>query len=214
MSHRLLEQYYHDYHLKRRKYGFSVFEAERGALFAAWIGRGQDVLDIGCRDGVLTRHYLKGNRVVGVDVDSEALARAREHRGDEDDFRTDCFDVNEPFPYPGNSFDRAVMGDVLEHTIFPECVVREVFRCLRPGGCFMGSVPNDFRLRNRLRFLRGQDIFADEPSHLHHFHPDTLRGLLAEAGFERIEILTLCGRFRRMHPFLFGLNLTWRCWKP
>jgi SAM-dependent methyltransferase len=214
MNHQVLEQYYHEYHTKRRKYGFSVFEAERAALFGAWIGRGHDVLDIGCRDGILTRHFLKGNRVIGVDVDSEALARAREHASAEDDFRTECLDANNPLPFPDACFDRILMGEVLEHTVFPDCVVREVYRCLRPGGCFMGSVPNDFRLRNRLRFLQGQDIFSGEPTHLHHFHTETLRRLLAETGFERIELGSLCGRFRRLHPFLFGLSLTWRCWKP
>jgi 2-polyprenyl-3-methyl-5-hydroxy-6-metoxy-1,4-benzoquinol methylase len=56
------------------RYGFIYRVGERGPQFAAWIGTGKRVLDLGCRDGSLTRYYVEGNIVVGVDIDQQALS--------------------------------------------------------------------------------------------------------------------------------------------
>ena len=50
------------------------------------------MLDLGCRSGALTRHFLAGNDVVGVDVDEAALAKAEELGIDV------TADVEEPLP--------------------------------------------------------------------------------------------------------------------
>src|SRR5262249_33157025 len=159
-----------------------------------WVGTGKRVLDLGCRYGALTRAYLEGNEVVGVDVDREALAEAQKLG-----IETLAVDVEQPLPFPSASFDVVVAGELIEHLRFPEEAVAEVQRVLRPGGLLLGSTPNAYRLKNRLIFLRGRTPdFVDDPTHLRFYDVGSLRSLLAP--FDEVEIRWVAGRFTRLHP--------------
>ena len=41
--------------------------------FKEWMGKNKKVLDLGCRDGTLTRHFIEQNEVTGMDIDKMAL---------------------------------------------------------------------------------------------------------------------------------------------
>ena len=194
-----LRERYEAHHRERRDKGDFVFVPERIPLFRAAIGREKRVLDLGCRSGALTRHILEGNEVVGLDVDQVALARA-ESLG----IQPVVADVEEPLPFGDASFDAVVAGELLEHLRFPDAVVAEIRRVLRPGGVVVGSVPNAFRLQSRLRFLRGRAA-EDDPTHLHMFSPAAVRELLA--GFEDVRLAFVGGRYRRLHPRLLARDL-------
>ncbi|MGH3049932.1 MAG: class I SAM-dependent methyltransferase, partial [Gaiellaceae bacterium] len=170
-------------------------------------GPGLRVLDLGCRTGALTQYYAPGNEVVGVDVDQDALERARERLGIE----THHADAEDSLPFGDASFDVVVMGEVLEHLADPAAAVVNVLRVLRPGGRFVGSVPNGFRLKNRLRFLRGTPPDLD-PTHLQLFSPAKLRALLA--GFEEVRIRCEVGRFTRLQPRLLANVQVFSARKP
>ena len=71
-----LERVYRHHHEARRPKDFVFCGPQRGPLFRDWVGTGREVLDVGCRFGALTRAYLAGNRVVGIDVDRRALEEA------------------------------------------------------------------------------------------------------------------------------------------
>ena len=88
--------------------------------------------------------------------------------------------VDEPLPLDNETFDVVVAGELLEHVRFPRALVAEARRVLRSGGVFVGSVPNAFRMQNRLRFVRGLQPDKD-PTHLHMFTPADIRALLAAA---------------------------------
>jgi hypothetical protein len=75
---------------------------------------------------------------------------------------------------------------------------------LRPGGRLVGSVPNAFRLLNRLRFLAGLPPERD-PTHLHMFTPRAVEALLSE--FEDVELRLISSRFLRLHPRLFANDI-------
>ncbi len=194
-----LQERYEEHHRERRDEGDFVFVPERIPLFQAAIGRGRRVLDLGCRSGAFTRHFLEGNELVGLDVDRVALAKAAELG-----IEPVVANVEEPLPFPDRSFDAVVAGELLEHLRFPDAVVSEARRVLRPGGVIVGSVPNAFRLQSRLRFLRGRPP-EDDPTHLHMFSPGVLRELLAGFGNVRLEFVG--GRFRRLHPRLLARDL-------
>ena len=194
-----LSDRYEQHHRERRAEGEFVFVPERIPLFQAAVGRGKRVLDLGCRSGAFTRHFLDGNEVVGLDVDRAALAKA-ESLG----IQPVQANVEEPLPFEDASFDAVVAGELLEHLQFPDALVREISRVLRPGGVIVGSVPNAYRLQGRLRFVRGRAP-EDDPTHLHMFSPDDVRGLLAE--FEDVRLSFLGGRYRRLHARLLARDL-------
>jgi SAM-dependent methyltransferase len=203
-----LEALYRRHHAGTRRPGFVFCEPERTTLFRAWIGSGKDVLDLGCRDGALTAAYLEGNRVVGVDVDRSALAQA-ERRGIE----TVWADADEPLPFDDERFDAVVLGELLEHLRFPGEVVTETRRVLRPGGLLVGSVPNTYRLKSRLRFLAGRPPeFADDPTHLRAFRGPDVLDLLA--GLQAPEIRYVAGRLVPLWPRLLANDIVFRAWKP
>jgi SAM-dependent methyltransferase len=201
-----LQERYEEHHRERRDEGDFVFVPERIPLFVDAIGRGKRVLDLGCRSGALTRHFLEGNSVVGLDVDAAALEKARALG-----IEPVQANVEEPLPFEGESFDAVVAGELFEHLRFPDDVVAEIRRVLRPGGVLVGSVPNAFRVQSRLRFLRGKPP-EDDPTHLRLFSPDAVRALLA--GFEDVRIDFVGGRYTRLNARLFARDLVFRATRP
>ena len=169
-------------------------------------GPGLDVLDLGCRDGALTRHFTAGNRVVGLDADRDALERAAELG-----IETAWADVEEPLPFPDQSFDVVVAAELLEHLRDPRLLVDEATRVLRPGGTFVGSVPNAYRLKNRLRYLAGRPPEGN-PTHLHLFRPADVASLLD--GLAEPQLAYAVGRFVRLQPRLFANVIVFSAHKP
>ena len=198
---------YREHHRTSRTQEFVFGGPERADLFRALVGGpGARVADLGCRYGALTRAYADGNDVVGVDVDKDALGEA-EKLG----IRTQWADVEERLPFDDATFDVVVAGELLEHMRDPEHVVAEARRILVPGGRLVGSVPNAFRLLNRFRFLAGLPPERD-PTHLHMFTPDGVRGLLRE--FEDVRLQLIASKFLRLHPRLFANDIVFVGRKP
>ena len=194
-----LGERYEEHHRVRRDEGDFVFVPERIPFFQAAIGRGRRVLDLGCRSGAFTRHFLDGNEVVGLDVDRVALDKAAQLG-----IEPVVANVEEPLPFEDASFDAVVAGELFEHLQFPEAVVVEARRVLRPGGVLVGSVPNAFRIQSRLSFLRGRPP-EDDPTHLHMFSPAAVRTLLAN--FDDVQIEYVGGRYRGLHARLLARDL-------
>jgi SAM-dependent methyltransferase len=189
----------------RIKQGFTFGAEERATVMASLVGGpGLRILDLGCRDGALTRHYAEANEVTGMDVDREALQRAAELVG----IDTVWGDVEEPFPFPDEIFDVVVAGEVLEHVAQPAVVVAEVRRVLAAKGAFVGSVPNAFRLKSRIRFMLGRQPETDA-THLHLFTPSDLGALLL-ANFNHADIQLTVGRYARYHPRLMARDQIFR----
>ena len=191
-----LSERYRDHHRQRGREFVFGGPARAEPLRLAVGGPGKRVLDLGCRDGALTRTYARGNDVVGVDGDREALAKAASLG-----IETLWADVEEPLPFEDESFDVVVAAELLEHLREPKRLVDEAARVLRPGGTIAGSVPNAYRLKNRLRVVAGRPA-EDNPTHLHLFRPDDVLALLD--AFERPRLQYVVGRFVRLHPRLLA----------
>lgn len=186
---------YSEHHRSRQREGFSILEEERGAVFAQHIGQGKTVLDIGCRDGTLTRHFVQGNTIVGVDIDTDLLRKAKKALGIE----TRSFDLNGDWSdLVGQTFDVVVAGEILEHVYYPEKIIQKARSVLNRRGMFIGSVPNAFSAKNRVRLFLGKKANTPlaDPTHINHFSVQELRQILNRY-FTKVQILGL-GR----HEFL------------
>jgi SAM-dependent methyltransferase len=202
-----LSERYAEHNRVERGAGFVFAGPERIELFRRYVGGpGRHVLDLGCRDGALTQAYAGGTEIVGVDADREALAEAKKLG-----IETRWADLDDALPFEDGTFDIVVAGELLEHLRDPRRVVSEVFRVLRPGGTFVGSVPNAYRLKNRLRFLRGYKP-ENDPTHLQMFAPTDMRALLD--GFEDVHLHLIAGRLVPLHARLFANDIVFSGRKP
>lgn len=202
-----LSERYAKHNRNERGAGFVFAGPERAALFKRYVGGpGRRVLDLGCRDGALTRAYLDGNEVVGFDADREALAAAARLG-----IETHWADLDQPLEAPDASFDVVVAGELLEHLRDPQALVAEIRRVLRPGGTLVASVPNAYRLKGRLRFLFGRSPELD-PTHLQMFSAADVRTLLS--GLEDPQLHFVAGRLVPLHPRLFANDIVFAGRKP
>jgi ubiquinone/menaquinone biosynthesis C-methylase UbiE len=130
---------------------------------------GETVLDIGCGVGRLTRALShRVERVYGLDVSSEMLARAREHNADLENVEWLHGDGSGLGVLGDGSVDGCLSHVVFQHIPDPAVTlsyVREMGRVLRPGGWALFQVSTDPEvhrpkrsgLRARLKALFGRE---------------------------------------------------------
>lgn len=210
-----LEKIYHKHHERGNRYGYLFCHGERGPYLKKWIGTGKTILDLGCRDGMLTESYANGNQVKGIDIDQEALKLIKKRLNIE----TIWLDLNYEWPFARHSVDVIVACEILEHMFMLEPFLKRIQETLRPGGIFIGSVPNAFRMRNRLKFLVGREI-ENDPTHVRQFSYNKLDQTL-QLYFSDLEIVPIRGKIAPFIPVsplfptrinrLFAQDLLWRC---
>lgn len=196
-----VESMYQKHHSSRGRIGYSILSSERGAFLRREIGTGKKVLDIGCRDGILTELYCAGNTVTGVDIDSLALEDAKRRLG----IDTMHFDLASEWPLEPKSFDAVVAGEILEHLFYPERIVGKIATVLKDEGVLVGSVPNAFSLANRVRLFFGNKTKTPlyDPTHVTHFSRAELHDMLGRH-FRDVRIVPL-GRFARLDSLWRGM---------
>lgn len=118
---------------------------------AALPGRGLRVLDVAAGTG----HNLRvakaaGAASFGIDLSIHACRIAR---GKDRDLAV-CRGDAESLPFRDAAFDLALCLQLIEHTPFPEEVIAEITRVLRPGGFLFLSAPNMLGSSKFSRILR------------------------------------------------------------
>ena len=155
-------------------------------LLAAVPSRAKRILEVGCARGRLG-HELKrqdpGRYVAGVEQDQVA-ARVAGQRLDE----VFVLDVQADTPpiEPG-SLDCLLFGDVLEHLMDPEDVLRRYRDLLAPTGLALVSVPNIQHFSVVRNLLRGDFMYQPagllDGTHLRFFTYMSFAKLMLDAGF-------------------------------
>ncbi|HUS51813.1 MAG TPA: methyltransferase domain-containing protein [Candidatus Paceibacterota bacterium] len=114
--------------------------------------KNKEVLDIGCGYGWCELNFLKRevSKIVGMEISENDLKTAKENvQNNRVDFKV-ARAVN--LPFENKSFDTVVAWEVIEH--IPKntetSMFKEVYRVLKPGGCFYLSTPHKSLLTNIL----------------------------------------------------------------
>jgi 2-polyprenyl-3-methyl-5-hydroxy-6-metoxy-1,4-benzoquinol methylase len=152
------------------------------------------VLDIGCGEGYFAALMARaGAAVVAVDVAREPLRRARQAHPQLD---LRLVEPDARLPFEDSSFDAVWAGEVIEHVADTAAWLSEVRRVLRSGGMLLLSTPNHGALQLLYMALRPRRFdahFDPRSEHLRFYTRRTLAALLADFGFERIELRTAGG---------------------
>jgi len=181
---------------------------ERLDHVGGYVQSGERVLALDCGPGHMARRLVdKGADVVGVDMSSVAVARARE-KGIEA-YQADL-DVD-TLPFPDGSFDTVLSDSGLEHRYHVERALDEAVRVLRSGGKFILTLPNLGHWRCRLWLLQGRFPYLDnsptDPTHLRFFTMREAKQLLQERSIDvKATDGTSCLWVWQFYPFY----LRWR----
>jgi len=168
-----------------REWFFSSF------LYRLWIRLDGDIsfhgragtgrlLDIGCNEGRGLKIYAQnGFRVEGCELNETAAAVARDRGFTVHTSSTGDLTFSTPY-------DVAVLSNVLEHAPDPRQMLLEAHRILSLNGQVWISCPNN---QSCLRNVFGNYwINWHVPFHISQFSAQTVRALLEQTGFTRIEI--------------------------
>lgn len=182
-----------------RDYGFPHAGASHmHALFmpvvfelAGAVGPGTRVLDVGCGNGFTCGEFLRrGCSVVGIDPSQQGIELARR------EFPSGRFEVMQADErilegLAEEPFDIVLSTEVIEHLYSPRAWARGCRRALKPGGRLVCTTPYHGYLKNLLLSILGKwDSHANplwDGGHIKLWSRKTLRLLLEEAGFEKLE---------------------------
>ncbi|MEM7218367.1 MAG: methyltransferase domain-containing protein [Pseudomonadota bacterium] len=154
------------------------------------------VLEVGCASGYFGAALrTEGHSVWGVEPDPVAADAARAQLD-----RVSCANI-EAFLLDEDTaderFDVIVLGDVLEHLVEPEAVLRACRSRLAPDGAIALSIPNVAYGPVRLMLLAGRWQYSDrgilDRTHLRFFTRASLLDLVERCGLqaERFSAITL-----------------------
>lgn len=114
------------------------------------------VIDVGCGDGGLFELISDKTLYTGIDISPTQLSYFREHIPKSRQKRTTLHqgDISK-MPFASNSFEVALVCDVLEHVLDPMKVLTEIHRIIKPNGYVLMSIPNEYVMQcARLLTLR------------------------------------------------------------
>lgn len=128
------------------------------------------LLDVGCGQMPYKKYILENSKIneyVGLDIETALLYDTLI----QPDIRWDGITL----PFENDKFDTILMTEVLEHTPFPNAILKEAFRVLKNEGIIFFTVPFLWPLH-------------EVPNDEYRFTPFALERILKEAGFSDIKI--------------------------
>jgi SAM-dependent methyltransferase len=143
------------------------------------------LLDIGCGRGEFLSGFVDCG-IKGYGVDRSIVAKT--YYPNLELSKVDL--ENEQLPYADDTFDFVYSKSMIEHFYYPEKIVEEIYRVLKPGGTAITLCPDwEFNYR----------IYFEDYTHRTPFMQSSLRDIQIIHGFEDV----IVQRFRQL-PILWG----------
>lgn len=187
--------YYDEWY--KTRVGCYVDKTEKRLVFSMIKTKKGKALDLGCGTGNYTLElYKRGFEVVGVDISEEMLRIARKKLPNIKFIRADAYSL----PFEENTFDLVLSITMFEFIHFPERVLKEIYRVLKPGGEVVIGTMNGRSLW--FLFKRLKSLFVETAYRYARFYtPKELEELMKEAGFGDVESRGII-YFPSFFPFL------------
>jgi 2-polyprenyl-3-methyl-5-hydroxy-6-metoxy-1,4-benzoquinol methylase len=150
----------------------------------------KSILEFGCGEGSLGEALKKRQkcRVVGIEIDRDAAARAKKRMDD-----VYCGDAREIVELIHEEFEWIVGGDIVEHLNEPWSFLSDLRRISKPDGHLLLSIPNVANASIVADLLRGRFDYVYMGlacvGHLRFFTRRSIEDMIAIAGWdiEKIE---------------------------
>jgi len=150
---------------------------------------GKSALDVGCGAGLLAEPLARlGASVTAIDAASELIDAAKAHaagQGLQIDYRAAGVEELD------SDYDLVTALEVIEHVADPQGFVASLAARLAPGGLLILSTPNRTAWSKLLTITLAEGL-GRIPKGTHDFNkfidPDAMRGLLAKARMEVIDV--------------------------
>ena len=142
------------------------------------------LLEVGCGRGEFLNGFVNcGLRGFGVDMFPNALIKFPNAN-----IKTANLEKDK-LPYPSNSFDVVFSKSVIEHFYYPEKIIQEMHRVLRPGGLVITMCP-DWKYNYK--------IYFEDYTHRTPFTELSLKDIHLIHGFSKVNV----NKFRQL-PILW-----------
>lgn len=151
------------------------------------------ILDIGCGDGANARLLTQRNCIVdGITISEKEKAQAEKILR-----HVFVHNAENGLPFAGiDLYDAVICSHVLEHICYPECIMNDIYRVLKPNGVFIVALPNIMHYRSRWSLIQGNFNYQEagiwDFTHFRWYTYATAKLLLKQHNF-KIEIATVTG---------------------
>jgi SAM-dependent methyltransferase len=148
------------------------------------------IADIGCGPGAHSRALAaRGYEVTGLDASPKMVTVARERAASDTTLTFQVADATERLPFADGSLGGVLSILLIQHLDNPSAFVREVTRCLRPGGHALLLAPARelVPLATPTPYWRVRALLASTPGVIHFFDDGSLAALVEAAGLTVVE---------------------------
>jgi SAM-dependent methyltransferase len=155
------------------------------------------IADIGCGPGAHSRALAaRGYEVTGLDASPKMVEVARERAASDDTTLTfQGADATERLPFADGSLGGVLSILLIQHLNDPSAFVREVARCLRPGGYMLlrGPARGQASPTTPTLYFRVRALVLSAPGVVRFFDDATLAALVESAGLTVVDAAIVPG---------------------